>query len=87
MQFDLPMLRFEAGGDQKLGERLFWRQDGTLAYFFRTEDIQRRTAAAGFNVIELSYACVNNRVFKGKCVDPFVLQRAFVHGVFRRPSG
>lgn len=84
-EFDLPMLRFEKSGKQQISDRFFRRQDGTLAYFFTLQDIQSRATSVGFDVIELKYACVNNRVYKSTLSEPTVLQRAFVHGVFSHP--
>lgn len=79
------MLRFEAAGKQRVAERLYKRQDGTLAYFFNLEDIKERTAAAGFETVDLKYICVYNRVRK-KSGAVVLLARAFVHGVFCRPQ-
>lgn len=84
VQFDLPMVRFEATGKQKLGDRLYQRQDGTLAYFFSVEDIGQRADDAGFVINELKYACVHNRSHSKAGLQ--LLKRAFVHGVFSRPS-
>jgi len=83
-EFDLPMVRFEATGKQKLGDRLYQRQDGTLAYFFSVEDIGQRADDAGFVINELKYACVHNRSHSKAGLQ--LLKRAFVHGVFSRPS-
>ena len=44
--YDLPMLRFPP--DQRLGDRLYVRGDGTLAHFFTVEDVRRRFEEAGF---------------------------------------
>jgi len=76
--YDMPMLRFAP--QQMLAPRLFRREDGTLAYFFTTEDLTSRAAAARFAPVECSYACVNNVNRK----NATVLQRAFVHGVFKK---
>lgn len=76
--YDLPQLRFEP--EAMLGKNLFRREDDTLAYFFSVPDIQERAAAAGFAAVECSYACVNNENRK----TGEVLQRAFLHGVFRK---
>ncbi len=77
------MRRFEAASSgSRLAERLYARQDGTLAYFFNLQDIKERAAAAGFEAVELKYACVYNRMHKEGGV--VLVERAFVHGVFRR---
>lgn len=77
--YDLPQLRFKPAA--MLGcKNLFRREDDTLAYFFSVQDVQERAAAAGFAVLECSYACVNNENRK----TGEILQRAFLHGVFRK---
>ena len=76
--YDLPQLRFAPGAC--LGRNLYRREDGTLAYFFSTADMQQRACAAGFEVLECKYACViNTNMRTGEA-----LQRAFVHGVFQK---
>jgi methyltransferase-like protein 6 len=76
--YDLPQLRFAPRAC--LGRNLYKREDGTLAYFFSTADMQQRACAAGFEVLECEYACViNTNRRTGEA-----LQRVFVHGVFRK---
>lgn len=76
--YDLPQLRFAPGA--RLGKNLYRREDGTLAYFFSTADMQQRACAAGFEVLECKYACViNTNRRTGEA-----LQRVFVHGVFQK---
>ena len=67
---------------QKVGENLYRRGDGTLCYFFSTEDLEAKAKAAGFVKEECSYVCVQllNRRKK------FLMRRVFVHGVFRKPK-
>ena len=68
--------------EQKIFENLYKRGDSTLCYFFSTEDLEAKAAAAGFMTEECSYVCVQllNRK-KG-----FLMRRVFVHGVFRKPE-
>lgn len=66
---------------QCLGRHLYLRGDGTLAYFYTTEDLSGLAVAAGLEVVECHYVCVINKNRKtGQC-----LRRSFVHGVFRKP--
>jgi methyltransferase-like protein 6 len=76
--YDLPQLRFEP--EARLGKNLYRREDGTLSYFFTTMEIQERAAATGFDMLECTYGCVVNTNRK----TGEVLQRVFVHGVFRK---
>uniref|UniRef100_A0A061RNX5 Methyltransferase family protein n=1 Tax=Tetraselmis sp. GSL018 TaxID=582737 RepID=A0A061RNX5_9CHLO len=82
--YDMSQLRFPP--EQRVGERLYRRLDGTLSYYFTAEDLTARAEEVGFRTVEASYACVrvrNRR--KGLEMD-----RAFVHGVFKkagRPEG
>jgi hypothetical protein len=57
------------------------RGDGTLSYFFSTQDLAARAEAAGLQVEEAEYACVCNTNRK----TGQQLRRVFVHGVFSRP--
>ncbi|GAB4817670.1 hypothetical protein N2152v2_004716 [Parachlorella kessleri] len=81
-RFDMAQLRFH--GSQMLGEHLYRRGDGTLAYFFTPEGLSRLVEAAGFETVECEYACVALRNRKEGGPD---MRRVFVHGVFRKPTG
>lgn len=66
---------------QRLSRNLYFRQDGTTAYFFEPDRLQELFKRAGFVVRECDWACtrlVNRR--RG-----LVMRRVFVHGVFERP--
>lgn len=77
--YDMVQLRIPA--EQCIGKHLYNRGDGTLAYFYTTEDLTGLAVAAGFEVVECDYVCVINRNRK----TGQELRRAFVHGLFRRP--
>lgn len=68
--------------EQKVAENLYKRGDGTLCYFFSTEDLAAQAKAAGFTTEECSYVCV--QLFNRK--KKFLMRRVFVHGVFRKPE-
>jgi hypothetical protein len=59
------------------------RGDGTLSYFFSTEDLAARARSAGLQVQEADYVCVLNTNRK----TGQQLRRVFVHGVFSKPGG
>jgi methyltransferase-like protein 6 len=66
---------------KRLGPQLYLRADGTLAYFFKEEEV--RQLATGFRVLECKYAtvlCKNRR--KGTTI-----QRVFVHAKLLRDGG
>lgn len=67
--------------DRQLGKNLYRRGDGTLCYFFSTEDLASKAEAAGFEAVECKYVCV--RLLNRK--KQFEMRRVFVHGVFRKP--
>lgn len=76
--YDMVQLRIPA--EQCIGRHLYRRGDGTLAYFYTTEELAGLAAAAGLEVVECDYVCVVNRNRK----TGQALRRAFVHGVFRK---
>ena len=65
-----------------LGECLYQRADGTLAFFFSTQALAKLARGAGLEVLQCEYACValQNRK-NGK-----EMRRVFVHGLFRLPE-
>lgn len=77
--YDLTHLRLKH--EQQIQERLYSRGDGTLCYFFSTEDLESRMKQAGFETVECEYACTEMRNRK-KNVQ---MKRVFVHGIFRKP--
>ena len=52
-----------------------------MCYFFTTQDLQAKAAAAGFGTKECPYACVSLTNRKTRVQ----MKRVFVHGVFERP--
>lgn len=76
--YDITHLRLQP--EQRVGHRLYRRQDGTVCYFFTVEDLCAKVQAAGFETVECKYACVNLRNRK-RSLD---MKRVFVHGVFRK---
>ncbi|PRW58343.1 Bis(5 -adenosyl)-triphosphatase [Chlorella sorokiniana] len=78
--YDMAQLRFP--GTQLLGDCLYRRSEGTLAYFFSTQAIASLAQAAGFETVECEYARVQLRNRKNGAA----MRRVFVHAVFRKPS-
>jgi|EP00624_Nannochloropsis_granulata_P000413 methyltransferase-like protein 6 len=67
-------------GRKRLNTQLFMRADGTLAYFFKEEEVRQLAMASGFRVLECKYATVlskNRR--KGTAI-----QRVFLHAKLQR---
>ncbi|EKU20546.1 methyltransferase family protein, partial [Nannochloropsis gaditana CCMP526] len=67
----------------RIGQQLYKRADGTLAYFFTAEDINQLAITAGFHVQECKYATVlsKNRATREE------LKRVFVHAKLQRGDG
>lgn len=75
---DMAMIRFGAG--TKISDRHYLRQDGTMSYFFTTEEMRDLMETAGFKVRELQYVHRKTVNVKEK-VDA---NRIFVQGVFEK---
>jgi methyltransferase-like protein 6 len=76
--YDMTMFRH----DIRIGEALFRRPDGTIAYYFSTEGVQAMASSVGLSVRELEYATVKTENKKnGK-----ILRRVFVHAVLQKNS-
>ncbi|CAL8467539.1 g7077 [Coccomyxa elongata] len=54
--YDITHLRMTP--DRQLGRNLYRRGDGTLCYFFSTQDLASKAEAAGFEAVECKYVCV-----------------------------
>ncbi len=59
--YDLTMLRAASKPGHYLGETMYARSDGTLAFYFTTEYLAKIATAAGFDIIQNEYATVINR--------------------------
>ena len=77
--FDLTQLRFPA--DQKLATKLYYRGDGTLSYFFSSEELAALFEKEGFTTLETDYVCVE--LYNRK--KDFEMRRVFAHAVFQKP--
>lgn len=80
---DMTMYRHS----QRVGELLFRRPEGTLAYYFDEVSLVMAATAAGFEVKEVKYACVEvkNRSGKAKMAQAQNMRRVFIHAVFVKP--
>lgn len=76
--YDLAMRR----NAKKLGPNLYYRSDGTFAYFFSREVLAALFEQAGFTIVENNYCTVRLRNRKkGVAMD-----RVWVHGKFQKPD-
>lgn len=66
--------------EQCIGRHLYRRGEGTLAYFYTTQELVGLAQAVGLEVVESEYVCVVNHNRK----TGQQLRRAFVHGLFRK---
>ncbi|KAG6551462.1 hypothetical protein Mapa_006885 [Marchantia paleacea] len=78
--YDMTMLRFPSA--QKVADRLYFRKDGTLSYFFTLDIVRELFASVGLVEEELQYACVQ-LVNRRKQVP---MKRVWVHAKFRKPE-
>lgn len=53
--YDEAQVKFSKASDKRLGDNLYVRQDGTMSYFFSTEDVKSRFEAAGFSTVNCQY--------------------------------
>lgn len=78
--FDQAMLRFPPG--HKISTNFYVRQDGTRAFYFSEQVLEKLFTDAGYEVVNNEYVCretVNKK--EGICVP-----RIFVQGKFRKPQ-
>lgn len=75
-EHDMTMYRHKI----RLGERLFRRLDGTLAFYFNDEYLRLIATSCELELIECSYAtvCVKNRASRVS------MNRVFIHVVFKK---
>ena len=77
--YDMTMLRFAPW--QRISDRLYQRQDGTLSYFFSLEVVREIFTKAGFMERELEYCCV--QLMNRRKEVP--MKRVWVHAKFQKP--
>ena len=66
--------------NERLGETLFRRRDGTLCFYFSLDHLVEVGRAAGLVVVEQYYCCVASKNRKTETA----MKRVFVHAVFQR---
>lgn len=72
-----------SGRGAALGENLYRRPEGTLAYYFSLDAVRKLASGAQLEVVECEYHCVYNRNRKTGAE----MKRVFVHAVLRKPLG
>ncbi|KAG1650508.1 Methyltransferase-like protein 6 [Nymphon striatum] len=77
--YDQAMIRFKPGS--KIYENFYVRQDGTRAYYFSTEILQKMFVSVGFEVIHNSYV---NRITENP-KEGISVPRVFVQSKFKKP--
>ncbi|KAL3699322.1 hypothetical protein R1sor_017344 [Riccia sorocarpa] len=77
--YDMTMLRFPSS--QKVAERLYYRKDGTLSYFFSSGVVRELFTGVGLLEEELHYCCV--KLLNRRKQVP--MKRVWVHAKFRKP--
>ena len=77
--YDMTMLRFAPW--QRISDRLYQRQDGTLSYFFALEVVREIFTKAGFVERELEFCCV--QLMNRRKEVP--MKRVWVHAKFQKP--
>jgi methyltransferase-like protein 6 len=79
--YDEAQIKFSTASDKRLENNFYVRHDGTMSYFFSTEDLQSRFEAEGFNTKECQYVYreTTNRSMEMR------IDRIFVQGKFEKP--
>ncbi|GMF51495.1 unnamed protein product [Phytophthora fragariaefolia] len=75
--YDLAMRR----NAKKLGPNLYYRSDGTLAYFFSREKLEDEFGQSGFQMLENEYCTVRLRNRK----KGVTMDRVWLHAKFQKP--
>jgi methyltransferase-like protein 6 len=78
--YDMVQMRMQTAN--RLDTNLYRLADGTISYFFTTEDLAAKCISVGFEVVECKYVTINSTNRKTN----LTLKRVFVHGVFRKPA-
>lgn len=78
---DHAMLRFKPG--HKLSENFYVRQDGTRAYFFSDDIVEKLFIGTGYEVLENEYVVRKTVNIK----EGLSVPRIFIQGKFQKPSG
>ncbi|EGZ24667.1 hypothetical protein PHYSODRAFT_487522 [Phytophthora sojae] len=76
--YDLAMRR----NAKKLGPNLYYRSDGTLAYFFSKENLEEQFEEGGFQTLENEYCTVRLRNRK----KGVTMDRVWLHAKFQKPQ-
>ncbi|KAI9923118.1 hypothetical protein PsorP6_001656 [Peronosclerospora sorghi] len=76
--YDLAMRR----NAKMLGPNLYYRNDGTLAYFFSCETLAQLCEQAGFHTLENEYCTVRLRNRK----NGIMMDRVWLHAKLRKPD-
>ena len=77
--YDMVQMRMKA--ENRLDSNLYRLADGTISYFFSTEDLAAKCNSVGFDTLECKYVTVHSTNRK----KGLTLKRVFVHGVFQKP--
>ncbi|KAI8333496.1 S-adenosyl-L-methionine-dependent methyltransferase [Choanephora cucurbitarum] len=80
--YDEAQIKFSAASDKKIDENLYVRHDGTLSYFFSTDDLKARFEQEGFVVDQLEYIYreTTNRSMEMR------IDRIFAQAKFQKPE-
>ncbi|CAO3639987.1 unnamed protein product [Mucor hiemalis] len=78
--YDEAQIKFSKSSDKRLQENFYVRHDGTMSYFFSTEELQSRFEAEGFETKECQYVYreTTNRSLEMR------IDRIFVQGKFEK---
>ncbi|KAF7458196.1 Methyltransferase-like protein [Cryptosporidium felis] len=77
-RYDMAQLRFAKSSKSKITENFYVRYDGTFAYYFTAQEVERLFTNAGFKVISNNY-CLREVVNRKTQVS---MQRVWIQGKF-----
>ncbi|KAI8367332.1 putative methyltransferase [Blakeslea trispora] len=80
--YDEAQIKFSAASDKKIDENFYVRHDGTLSYFFSTDDLKSRFEREGFitDQLEYIYRETTNRSMEMR------IDRIFAQAKFQKPE-